>query len=425
MNVIAELESEVRNYSRTWPTVFTHATGSVLTDEHGKRYIDFFSGAGALNYGHNNERLREALLEYISSDGITHSLDMATTARIRFLEELRDQILVPRRLNYRVQFTGPTGTDAVEAALKLVRKVSNRPTVISFTNSFHGMSLGALEVSGSEHKRAGAGLPLGHTVRIPYDGFAEGVDGLGLLARMLEDGGCGLDSPGAVIIETVQGEGGVNAARTEWLKALGRLCDQYQLLLIVDDIQAGCGRTGGFFSFEDADLTPDVVCLSKSISGYGLPMAINLIRPELDVWKPGEHTGTFRGNNLAFVTAAEALREYWRDNALEHDVRTRAKHIAEALADISSSVAGHHVRARGRGFLCGLAFGHPQIAAAVSRAAFQHGLLVETSGPRGEVVKLLPPLTISTELLDAGLEILAQAVTRSCQLSAAPESGAC
>ena len=410
MKVIEELESDVRLYSRLWPTVFTKAQGSFILGEDGRSYLDFFAGAGALNYGHNNKYLKKALIEYLNDDGIIHSLDMATSAKIGFLSAFNDCILAPRSLDYKVQFTGPTGANAVEAALKIARKISKRSTVVCFTNAFHGMSLGALAVSGSEHKRAAAGIPLSQTIRIPYDGFSPAADGLELLDAMLRDGGCGLDRPGAVIVETVQGEGGVKAARPAWLRSLAALCAEHGLLLIVDDIQAGCGRTGGFFSFEEAGLAPDIVCLSKSISGYGLPMAIVLLRPELDQWNPGEHSGTFRGNNLAFVAATAAITRYWHDGALEAGTHRHAAQVTAALAGLAGSYPAGLIAHRGRGLIHGLAFSRPHLASAVSRRAFELGLLVETSGPRGEVVKLLPPLTISAESLSAGLDILAQAV---------------
>ncbi|WP_030795684.1 aminotransferase class III-fold pyridoxal phosphate-dependent enzyme, partial [Streptomyces lavenduligriseus] len=196
-------------------------------------------------------------------------------------------VLRPRDLPYKVMFPGPTGTNAVESALKLARKVKGREAVVSFTNAFHGMSLGSLAVTGNAFKRAGAGIPLVHGTPMPFDNYFDGtVPDFLWFERLLEDQGSGLDKPAAVIVETVQGEGGINVARPEWLRALKELCERQDMLLIVDDIQMGCGRTGAFFSFEEAGITPDIVTVSKSISGYGLPMALTLFRPELDVWEP-------------------------------------------------------------------------------------------------------------------------------------------
>ncbi|MFJ5707465.1 diaminobutyrate--2-oxoglutarate transaminase [Streptomyces sp. NPDC093105] len=404
--VFETVESEVRSYCRSWPTVFERATGSRLFDEHGRPFLDFFAGAGSLNYGHNNPALKRPLLDYLGGDGITHGLDMSTTAKRRFLETFRETVLAPRGLPYKVMFPGPTGTNAVEAALKLARKVTGRTTVVSFTNAFHGMSLGSLALTGNAGKRAGAGVPLSHTAQMPYDHYLGGrVPDFLWFERLLEDSGSGLDHPAAVIVETVQGEGGVNAARAEWLRGLADLCRRRDMLLIVDDIQMGCGRTGDFFSFEEAGITPDVVTLSKSISGYGLPMSLCLFRDELDVWEPGEHNGTFRGNNPAFVTATAALDTYWRDTTLRDRTLRRAATVEAALGELGDGSAP-----RGRGLVWGLEFADGERARAVCRRAFELGLLVETSGPGDEVVKLLPPLTVTDDELHEGLGILARAV---------------
>ncbi|MVU83888.1 diaminobutyrate--2-oxoglutarate transaminase [Nocardia sp. ET3-3] len=414
MTVFADLESNVRGYCRSWPTVFDTASGAWLRDETGREYLDFFAGAGALNYGHNNPVLKQSLLDYIAGDGITHGLDMSTVAKRELLETLRDRILRPRGLDYKVQFPGPTGANAVEAALKLARKVTGRTEILNFTNAFHGMTLGALSVTGNAAKRAGAGVPLQHATSMPFDGYLSGPDddSFEWMERVLDDASSGLDSPAAVIVETVQGEGGVNIAGVQWLRKLAGLCAAREILLIVDDVQMGCGRTGPFFSFEMAGITPDIVTLSKSIGGYGLPMALVLFKPELDVWKPGEHNGTFRGNNPAFVTARAALEHYWADDALEIATRAKAERIDRALAGMVAAFDG--ITTRGRGLVHGVVFDDASAAEKVCASAFQRGLLVETSGPEDEVVKLLPPLTISDSELDHGLELLAESVDAVC-----------
>ncbi|WP_398956348.1 diaminobutyrate--2-oxoglutarate transaminase [Streptomyces sp. GC420] len=409
--VFETLESEVRSYCRGWPTVFDRASGSRLYDEDGRSHLDFFSGAGALNYGHNNPVLKRALLDYVARDGITHGLDMSTTAKRAFLETFQEVVLRPRGLPYKVMFPGPTGTNAVEAALKLARKVKGREAIVSFTNAFHGMSLGSLAVTGNAFKRAGAGIPLVHGTPMPFDNYLDGqIPDFLWFERLLGDLGSGLNTPAAVIVETVQGEGGINVARPEWLRGLADLCRRRDMLLIVDDIQMGCGRTGAFFSFEEAGITPDIVTLSKSISGYGLPMSLTLFRPELDVWEPGEHNGTFRGHNPAFVTATAALEEYWRDARLEKETAARGEQCEQALNAITAEHPGAGAGVRGRGLVWGLEFAGKSRAAAVCARAFELGLLLETSGPEGEVVKLLPPLTITEEELDEGLALLARAV---------------
>ena len=415
MTIFEERESAVRSYCRTWPSVFDRAAGSWLYDENGRAYLDFFAGAGALNYGHNNPVLKRALLDYLAGDRVIHSLDMYTIAKREFLTAFDELILRPRRLDYQVQFPGPGGANSVEAALKLARKVTGRTGVISFTNAFHGMTLGALSITGNAFHRGGAGVPLAHATPMPFDPSpGSGAPGSLWLERLLDDSSSGLDKPAAVIVETVQGEGGINVARAEWLRSLAGLCQRHDILLIVDDVQMGCGRTGPFFSFETAGITPDIVCLSKSIGGYGLPLALTLIRPDLDIWQPGEHKGTFRGVNPAFVTGTAALRTYWRDDKLERATLAKGQRIATALTALAQSVPGTLIRPRGRGMAHGLAFENGELAGKVSAAAFERGLLVETCGPQGTVIKLLPPLTITGTELDQGLALLADATQAIC-----------
>ncbi|MFF7855151.1 diaminobutyrate--2-oxoglutarate transaminase [Streptomyces sp. NPDC007904] len=410
-DVFERLESEVRSYCRGWPAVFDRANGSRLYDENDRPYLDFFSGAGALNYGHNNPVLKRALLDYLERDGVTHALDMSTAAKRTFLETFQDTVLAPRELPYKVMFPGPAGTNAVEAALKLARKVKGREAVVFFTNAFHGMSLGSLAVTGNAFKRAGAGVPLVHATPMPYDERPDGREPDFLwFERLLASEGSGLDTPAAVIVETVQGEGGINVARAEWLRDLAGLCRCRDMLLIVDDIQMGCGRTGAFFSFEEAGITPDIVTLSKSLSGYGLPMALTLFRPELDVWEPGEHNGTFRGFSPAFVTATAALEEYWRDGRLEKQTLARGEQVEQALLTVAADGPAPAPAVRGRGLAWGMEFADPSRATAVCARAFELGLLLETSGPEGEVAKLFPPLTIGDEELEEGLALFARAV---------------
>ncbi len=411
MSIFEKLESQVRSYSRGWPVVFNRAQGSWLYAEDGKAYLDFFAGAGALNYGHNNPALKQSLIDYIQADGVTHALDMYTVAKREFLQTFDDLVLTPRDLEYKVIFPGPGGANAVEAALKLARKITGKESVINFTNAFHGMTLGALSVTGNSMKRGGAGVPLVHATPMPYDQYFDGQypDFL-YFERLLGDSGSGLNEPAAVIVETLQGEGGINAARVEWLQALDELCKRHEILLIVDDVQMGCGRTGPFFSFEDAGIKPDMVCLSKSISGYGIPMALTLIKPELDVWEPGEHNGTFRGINPGFVTATKALSTYWADDTLEKETRAKGERIGVALTEIADSYPARSLTAKGKGLARGIEFADGDLAGKVCAAAFERGLLLETSGPDGEVAKLLPPLTVSEAEIAQGLDIIKASV---------------
>jgi diaminobutyrate-2-oxoglutarate transaminase len=410
MEIFETLESEVRGYIRNFPVVFDRAEGASLYDVEGHRYIDFFSGAGALNYGHNHPAMKARLIDYIERNGITHGLDLATRAKAEFLQRFRDVILKPRELDYRVQFPGPTGTNAVEAALKLARKVKEREKIISFTNAFHGMTLGALSVTGNAFKRGGAGVALTLSDTMPYSGyFGEETDTIEYMDRFLSDNGSGVDLPAAVIVETVQAEGGINVAEAEWLRRLEALCRRYDMLLIVDDIQAGCGRMGSFFSFEEAGIVPDIVCLSKSLSGYGLPMALTLIRPQYDCWDAGEHNGTFRGNNPAFVTATAAL-DFWESGAFESQIAERSEILRDALEALVDAYPQAFSAVRGRGMMQGLVCNPPGLAKSLSKAAFKRGLIHETAGPDDEVAKFMPPLTIEKADLHAGIGHLRAAV---------------
>lgn len=410
MHVFERLESEVRGYCRSFPAVFDRALGSRVFDEKGRPYIDFFSGAGALNYGHSHPHLKQRLLDYLQRDGITHALDMATVAKRDLLERFEEVILRPRGLDYKVQFPGPTGTNSVESALKLARKVTGRESIASFTNAFHGMTLGSLSVTGNGFKRRGAGVPLVHVSAMPFDGYmGEDVDTLDYLAAFLEDDGSGIDRPAAVIVETIQAEGGINVARQSWLQRLEGLCRRYEMLLIVDDIQVGCGRTGPFFSFEELGIRPDLVCLSKSLSGYGLPLALTLIRPDLDVWDPGEHNGTFRGHNPAFVTATAAL-DFWETTGLHQEVLRKGEVVRGRLEDLARKHKPLGAQARGRGLIQGLDCPAAGFASEVSAGAFERGLVLETSGPESTVVKVMPPLVIEDDLLEEGLQILARSL---------------
>jgi diaminobutyrate-2-oxoglutarate transaminase len=409
--IFDDIESEVQSYARAFPIIFNRAKGSWLYDEEGKGYLDFLAGAGTLNYGHNNDHLKEPLLKYIQDDGITHGLDLHTMAKEKFLHAFNDNILKPRNLNYMVQFTGPTGTNAVEAALKIARNVKGRPNIIAFTNGFHGVSLGAMAATGNSHHRDAAGIALTGVTHVPFDGYMDqDIDSIVLLKAMIEDTSSGLDKPAGVIVETIQGEGGLNVARKEWLQELEKLCRKHDMLLIVDDIQAGCGRSGHFFSFEESGIKPDIVTLSKSLSGYGLPFAVTLIKPEYDTWKPGEHNGTFRGNNHAFITAAAALEHFWSDDKFQNEVQMKIRQLSARLQRIAKAYDPKLITAKGRGFMQGLELKSGELANRICREAFTHGLIIETSGSEGQVVKCLCPLTITPEELDQGLTILEKSI---------------
>lgn len=413
MRIFENLESEVRGYIRSFPTIFTKAKGSILTDEQGVEFIDFFAGAGTLNYGHNNDLISNALIEYLQADGIVHGLDMATSAKKEFLQTFQNLILKPRNLEYKVQFTGPTGTNAVETALKLARLVKGRSNVVSFTNGFHGLTQGSSSVTGNNDYRDESYISRSNVSFMPFDSYFGDMNTMVFFRKFLEDSSSGLDTPAAVIVETIQGEGGINIASKEWLQELESICREYDILLIIDDIQVGNGRTGEFFSFEFAGINPDIVTMSKSIGG-GLPMAIVLLKPDLDQWKPGEHTGTFRGNNLAFIAAKVSLENYWQNDDLTNAVFYKEKIIKETLERIAQKHSDtYNIEVRGRGMAYAFEIkDNNTIAGEISAYAFKESLIVETCGSESQVVKFLPPLVIDEETLREGLKRFETAVDK-------------
>ncbi|WP_343504661.1 diaminobutyrate--2-oxoglutarate transaminase [Alloyangia pacifica] len=410
--IYARRESEARSYCRSFPVSFTSARGSELTDDEGKTYIDFLAGCSSLNYGHNDPHMKAALVEHIMSDGIAHGLDMHTDAKEAFLQTFERLILEPRGMDHKVMMVGPTGTNAVEAAMKLARKVTGRTNIIAFTNGFHGMTVGALAATGNKGKRNGGGMPLQGVTHMPYEGaFGPDVDTLAQIEMMLENPSSGLDAPAAFLVEPVQGEGGLNAASAEWLRGIARLAKKHGALLIADDIQAGIGRTGTFFSFEEMGVEPDMIPLAKSLSGFGLPFAALLLKPELDVWKPAEHNGTFRGNTHAFITARVALEKFWADGRFQKSLAEKAQLIEDELNTIAEMVPGAYLK--GRGLMRGVDVGSGELAGAICAAAFERGLIIETSGADDEVVKVLAPLTTSEETFRKGFDILRESVATS------------
>ncbi len=407
MEIFNQLESNVRSYCRLFPTVFKTAQGAVLEDREGRQYLDFLCGVGTLNYGHNNPQIKHRLLHYLESDGIIHGLDLATVAKEEFIEAFAEIILKPRELNYKIQFPGPTGTNAVEASLKLARQITGRETVIAFSNGYHGVTLGSLATTAKASQREAAGISTTGVTFMPYDGYlGADIDTTEYLDKVLSDVGSGVSLPAAIIVETIQGAGGVNVASFEWLRSLEQVCRQHNVLFIADDIQVGCGRTGSFFSFEEVGISPDIVTLSKSLSGFGLPFSLVLMKPELDQWKPGQHSGTFRGPNLAFVTAKAALDIYWQNDSFSTAVKRKGTIMQSRLEEIAKNYQEAGFSVRGRGMIQGLDCQNGNIAEQIIHKAFAKGLIMETAGARGQVIRCLPPLTVSEEILDKGLTLL-------------------
>ena len=414
MSIFEQRESEIRGYCRVYPVVFDKAENARQTDENGKEYVDFFAGAGVLNFGHNNERMKKAMIDYIQNNGVLHSLDLHTTAKRRFMESFTKVILEPRNMPHKMQFMGPTGTNAVEAALKIARRATGRREIVAFSHGFHGMTLGALACTSNQAFRGAAGIPLEHVRHLPFGCETKcgdcklgcGIERLDELRAAYEDGSSGLLPPAAFLVEPVQAEGGVNVASKEWLQALSQLAKDVGAVLIFDDIQAGCGRTGSYFSFDDMGLDPDIVCLAKGIGGIGTPLAMNLVKPEIDKhWSPGEHTGTFRGQGLSFVAGTEAL-SYFENDELMQEVTRKTTMMREAVDPLDARYDS--IEVRGKGMMIGVDVGSGEKAKAIVSKCFEKGLLVSACGSGGRVVKLIPPLTIPDSDLKFGLDTLVE-----------------
>ena len=403
-------ESEVRSYCRHFPKVFTNALGATLTDEDGNDYIDFFCGAGAVNYGHNNPYIKQKVVDYLSTDGIIHALDMYTVPKRNFIEALEKKIIEPRGLKYKIQFCGPTGTNAIEAALKLARKKTGRRNVFAFMGCFHGMTLGALSLTSEMYARNGCGATLGDVTHIPAPYMVEGMDVLEYMQMLIDDDHSAVDKPAAVVMETLQAEGGIRPFSNEFLQGVREFCDRNDILLIIDDVQVGCCRTGTFFSFERAGIVPDMVVMSKSIGGMGMPLAIVLLKEELDCWKPGEHNGTFRGNQLSFVAGAASF-EYLLENNVEAETKRKGEIVKDFL-EKEVAPLDSRLEIRGMGLIWGVDFGKidPALSEVVIEKCFDEKVICECAGRNGAVFKIMPPLVIEDELLEKGLKIVGKAI---------------
>ena len=409
VDIFEKYESEVRSYCRKYPVVFERAVNDTLYADSGEAYIDFLAVAGSMNYGHNNPYIKSAIMDYLSEDRIINSLDMYTKAKEQFLRIFEEDILIPRNLDYKIMCCAPTGTNAVEAALKLARKNKGRRNIFAFSGAFHGMTLGSLSLTTDQLSRNGACVSLNDVTFMPYDGKSYSVE---YIKSVLSDDHSGIEKPSAMILETVQAEGGIHVASVGWLKEIRQICTENDILMIIDDIQVGNGRSGKFFSFERAGIVPDMVILSKSVSGFGLPMSLLLMKPELDIFKPAEHNGTFRGNQLAFVGGTAAIQYYHQWN-LEKKVSSDAKKIEMFLRDEILPL-DERISVRGIGMIWGIDFSHidPSLAMTAVHEAFRNHLIVEVAGRNDSVLKIMPPLTVSGEALQKGLLILKETVSR-------------
>lgn len=409
--VFEQYESEVRSYCRKFPTVFKRAKGAYFYDENGTEYLDFFCGAGAVNYGHNNDYIKNKVVDYLMNDGVTHALDMYTVAKRDFIECMQEKVLKPRGLDYKIMFPGPTGTNAIESALKLARKVKKRSNIWAFMGAFHGMTLGALALTTDKEAREGGGVRFTDVTHIPAPYMFPELDVIKYMHILLDDDHSGVEKPAALVMETVQAEGGIEVFSVDFLQRVSEFCKNNDILLIVDDIQVGCARTGTFTSFERADIKPDMFVMSKSIGGMGLPLAITLFKPELDIWLPGEHNGTFRGNQMAFV-AAKAGLEYMLDSNIEKEVARKSKLVEEYMENEILPIDGR-LKYRGLGLIWGIDFGDiddTKFCAKVQKKCFENRLIIESAGRNNCVIKLMPTLVVDDESLIKGLEIIKNAI---------------
>jgi len=404
MSVFEKYESEIRAYCRAVPTVFKSSSNAIMVDENGKEYVDFFAGAGVLNFGHNNSKMKKAIISFIERDGVAHSLDMFTDVKRDFIQTFVDVVLKPRGMDhYKLQFTGPTGTNAVEAALKLARKVTGRTEIVAYNRGFHGMTLGALACTANNAFRSSSGVPLTNVIR---DTFND-LHALEALRQKMNDLGSGMLPPAAFLVEPVQAEGGVRVATKEWLQGVQKLANDVGALFILDDIQAGCGRCGNYFSFDDMGVEPDIIVLAKGLGGFGTPIGMLVNKPVYDkYWGPGQHTGTFRGQGFSFVAGKVGL-EYFKDDALLREVQTKGTTIRQALDELNKIYPMTKIRSKG--MMLAMEFESAAIAKQITSKCFEDGLIIGACST-GEIIKFIPPLTIEEATLRKGLDCFTNAV---------------
>lgn len=414
----AQRESNARSYPRRFPIAIRTASGCILTDIDGKTYIDCLAGAGTLALGHNHPEVLDTLRDVLNSGLPLHTLDLTTPVKDTFVSNLLDTLPSGLHDQAKIQFCSPSGSDAIEAAIKLAKTVTGRSDIISFRGAYHGMTQGSLSLMGSVAPKAAIGsllagshfFPYPYQYRCPFGRGGEETTQLAIeyLERALRDPEGGINRPAAIILEVIQGEGGVIEAPAEWLKAIRRITEELGILLILDEVQTGAGRTGTFYAFEKAGIVPDIIAMSKAIGG-GLPLAVILYHQKLDLWKTGAHAGTFRGNQLAMAAGSKTLEIIGRDQLSQHasvigtEIKTALQQIAVHTPYIGD--------VRGRGLMLGIEIVNPhgapdklghyphssEIAALVQREAFYRGLIVETGGRHGSVLRLLPPLTLTRE----------------------------
>lgn len=428
----ARRESNARSYPRRIPLSLRRASGVYVEDTEGRVFIDCLAAAGTLVLGHNHPVVIEALAGALASELPLQTLDLTTPVKDEFVEQLFSMLPQSFAPQAKIQFCGPAGTDAIEAALKLVKTATGRSTVFAFHGGYHGMSQGALALMGNLGPKRALGGSLGGVQFLPYPydyrcpfglgGSAGHAAGLRFIENLLEDPESGVLPPAAIVLEAVQGEGGVIPAPAAWLRGLRETCTRHRVPLVIDEVQTGFGRTGRCFAFEHAGITPDVLVLSKALGG-GLPLAAVVYHEALDTWLPGAHAGTFRGNQLAMAAGAAALR-FVQEQRLDERARALGERIKARLSELGRklSCVGE---VRGLGLMIGIeivdaagtpnAQGHPppcrELAAAIQLGCLRRGLILEVGGRSSGTLRLLPPLVISEPELDSVARIIEEAAT--------------
>ncbi|WP_419735754.1 diaminobutyrate--2-oxoglutarate transaminase family protein [Pseudomonas sp. COR18] len=432
LSYLRKVESNARTYAATFQQLFVSGKGMRIRDAHGKEYLDCLSNAGTLALGHNPPPVKAAVMEFLAGDHLQQGLDLATPAKYAFVQELFSLLPDTMRNTSKILFCGPTGSDAVEAAIKLARHYTRRSALMAFQGGYHGMTAGALSAMGNLRPKSNHGivaqdthfLPFPYRFRCPFGTSGEHTEQLSIdyIRNVLCDPEGGVTKPAAVIVEVVQGEGGCIPASANWLRELRAITLEQEILLIIDEVQTGLGRTGTTFALEQAGIVPDILVLSKAIGG-GYPLSVIVYAEHLDTWGPGTHAGTFRGNQLAMVAGAATMRHI-RENRLE----ANASAMGQILENGLKQIAQRHDfigDVRGRGLMLGVEITRPgvggragpgdgQRAREIKLNCFENGLVIETGGRHGAVLRLLPPLNITEADIGQVLERFEQAVRKTC-----------
>ena len=424
-------ESSARSYPRKFPIAIAKAKGSWVEDVEGKRYLDFLNGAGTLALGHNNDEVNQAMVDLIKSGAPLHALDLMTPTKEKFAETLLSILPPELAENAKMQFCSPSGSDATDAAIKLCKTATGRGTVIAFSGGYHGMGHGPMALTGNCNAKNKVQnimpgvqfMPYPYSYRCPMGlGGEEGTKAcIAYLERFLKDPESGVTKPAAIILEPIQGEGGVVPAPVEFLQAVRRITKELDIPMICDEIQCGMGRSGKIFAFEHAGIVPDVILISKAIGGTQ-PLAVVVYDKKLDTWGPGAHAGTFRGNQLA-MAAGCVVMEKIREPAFLADVARKGDYMKSRLLKLKDevSIIGD---VRGKGLMLGIEFidpngpkdvmGHPapsgEVSALVQHLCLENGLIMERGGRNGSVMRCLCALNIPDQDLELACSIFEKVV---------------